>query len=120
MIELLRPEDAAAFYSAYMALADLYRKALPLSVCEVRHEDLVTDFDGVCRTVCAFIGIDWNQSMRAFASRQQVRAVATPSGRQLARGLSREGIGRWRKYAEQLAPIQPILAPWVDRFGYHR
>jgi len=120
MIELLRPEDAAAFYSAYMNLADLYRQSLSLSVCDVRHENLVTDFDSICRTVCAFIGIDWSESMRAFASRQQVRAVATPSGKQLARGLSPEGIGRWQKYADQLAPIMPVLVPWVDRFGYDR
>ncbi|HSC18576.1 MAG TPA: sulfotransferase [Rhizomicrobium sp.] len=120
MIELLRPMDAAAFYSAYMNLADLYRKALPFSMYEVRHENLVSDFDTVCRHVCAFIGIDWSESMRAFASRQQVRAVATPSGKQLARGLSPEGIGRWQKYADQLAPLLPVLAPWVDRFGYDR
>jgi hypothetical protein len=118
MIELLRPLDAAIFYSATMKLAELYREALPLTVYEVRHEELVADFDKVCRSICTFIGIDWNSSMRDFASRQQVRAVATPSARQIAVGLSHAGLGRWRRYAEQLAPLTPILAPWVERFGY--
>src|SRR2546423_12206709 len=77
MIELLRPGDAAIFYTASMKLAELYRKVLPLTVYEVRHEELVGDFDKVCRSVCAFTGIEWNASMRAFASRQQVHAVAT-------------------------------------------
>lgn len=118
MIELLRPSDAAIFYAASMKLAELYRKALPLTVYEVRHEELVGDFDKACRGVCAFTGIEWNASMRDFASRQQVRAVATPSARQLAQGLSCAGIGRWHRYADQLAPLMPILTPWVERFGY--
>jgi Sulfotransferase family len=118
MIELLRPDDAAEFYAASMALAELYRKVLPLTIYDVRHEELVSDFDRVCRSVCAFIGIEWNASMRDFAARQQVRAVATPSARQLSRGLSRTGIARWRRYADQLAPLMPILVPWVERFGY--
>lgn len=118
MIELLRPQDAATFYSVYMNLAALYRRALSLPIHEVRHEDLVTQFDSVCRGVCSFIGIDWSATMRDFAARQSIRAVATPSGRQLIGGLRREGIGRWRRYADQLAPILPVLAPWVDRFGY--
>ena len=35
-----------------------------------------------------------------------------------ARGLYREGIGQWRRYRDQLAPVLPILAPWVAEFGY--
>jgi hypothetical protein len=118
IIELLRPGDAAEFYAASMTLAELYRKRLPLTIYDVRHEGLVSDFDTVCRNVCAFIGIEWNPSMRDFAARQHVRAVATPSARQLTRGLSRTGIARWRRYADQLAPLLPILDPWVERFGY--
>jgi hypothetical protein len=34
------------------------------------------------------------------------------------RGLNREGAGQWRRFQVQLAPILPILAPWVERFGY--
>jgi hypothetical protein len=33
-------------------------------------------------------------------------------------GLNRRGLGRWRAYARELAPAQPILKPWVERFGY--
>ena len=44
--------------------------------------------------------------------------IATPSGAQLASGLSAEGVGQWRRYRQQLAPALPRLAPWVERFGY--
>jgi hypothetical protein len=27
-------------------------------------------------------------------------------------------MGQWRRYETELAPIRPILAPWVKKFGY--
>ena len=42
----------------------------------------------------------------------------TPSAAQLARGLNRDGVGQWRRYARQLQPLAPILVPWAGRFGY--
>jgi hypothetical protein len=68
--------------------------------------------------VCSFLGLTWSDSMRNFADKARDRAVATPSGAQLSRGLSAEGVGAWRRYADQLAPVQPTLAPWVVKFGY--
>jgi len=118
MIELLRLEDAARFYSSVMRLAELYRQALPLTIYDVRHENLVADFEGECRGICNFLGIDRSTAMRDFAGRQKVRAVATPSAKQLSRGLSNAGVGRWRHYAEQLTPALPMLSPWLKTFGY--
>ncbi|HEX5184806.1 MAG TPA: hypothetical protein VFW19_16840 [Allosphingosinicella sp.] len=56
--------------------------------------------------------------MRDFAAEVGRRGVFTPSAPQLARGLNAEGIGRWRDYAEPLAPALPVLAPWVALYGY--
>jgi len=58
--------------------------------------------------------------MMEFAASAQKRAIATPSAVQVARGISGEGIGRWRRYEKQLAPVLPVLEPWVERFGYAR
>ena len=116
--EFLTLEDAARFYDAYMALAERLREVLPLDLHEIRHEDLVDDFEGEVGKVCDFLGIAWTDAMRNFAERRKVRAIATPSAAQIAKGLNREGIGQWRRYREQLAPILPILRPWAERFGY--
>jgi hypothetical protein len=51
------------------------------------------------------------------AASSRSRAVTTPSAAQLARGLY-DGSGQWRNYREQMAPVLPVLAPWVDKFGY--
>ena len=56
--------------------------------------------------------------MGDFALRMQQRPVLTPSTAQLVRGLSTEGVGQWRRYRSQLAPVQALLAPWVKRFYY--
>ena len=29
-----------------------------------------------------------------------------------------DGVGVWRNYKEQLAPVMPLLDPWVKTFGY--
>lgn len=117
MFEFLTLEGAARFYSQVMALSDLYRERFDLTVLEHRYEDLVGDFEGRARAVCDFIGVDWTPDMHRFAETGARRSVATPSATQVARGLY-DGAGQWRRYADQLAPVIPILQPWIDRFGY--
>jgi hypothetical protein len=56
--------------------------------------------------------------MQGFAQRAQGRNIDTPSAPQLARGLSGKGLDQWRRYASQLQPVLPWLAPFVARFGY--
>jgi tetratricopeptide (TPR) repeat protein len=116
--ELLDLQGAGRFYAAVMRLAELYRAKLPLCMHQVRHEDLVTGFTAEVQAACSFTGIPWNDSMQAFARKSEGRAIATPSAAQIRQGLSGEAIGQWRRYKAQLAPILPLLSPWVDRFGY--
>jgi hypothetical protein len=85
---------------------------------QVRNEDIVEDFDGRVREICAFVGLEWKDSLRNFGEKSRRQQIATPSATQVARGLNREGIGQWRRYAEQLAPVLPVLQPWVETFGY--
>jgi tetratricopeptide (TPR) repeat protein len=117
MFEFLTLEGAARYYDAVMRLAALARDRLPLNVLDVRHEAVVADFDGEIHKVLGFVGAPWDPSVRDFAA--QVRAVPrTPSAPQVARGLNAEGVGQWRHYQAQLAPVASRLAPWVERFGY--
>ena len=116
--EFLTLEGSARFYDETMKLAQLFRDRLPISLIENRNEDLVADFEGQTRALCEFLGLDWEDSMRNFASSASKRHIATPSALQVTRGISREGIGHWQNYRDQLEPVLPLLAPWVERFGY--
>lgn len=118
MYELLTPESASTYYDAVMALADVTRAKLPLAFFDTRYEDLVLDFEGEARRLCDFLGIAYDDAMKQFASNAQLAEIDTPSVAQVARGLYTQGMGQWRRYREQLAPVLPMLEPWVGRFGY--
>jgi hypothetical protein len=68
--------------------------------------------------VCAFLNLDWDAAMRNFAAASTARTVSTPSAVQVRRGLYREGEGQWKPYAEHLAPVTPLLEPWIGPKGY--
>ena len=116
--QLLTLPGAAGYYDAAMSLAERLEPAMADRTLVVRHEALVEDFDGVVGEVCDFLGLPWSDAVRNFSDKARDRAVATPSGAQLSRGLSAEGVGAWRRYRDQLAPVLPTLAPWAERFGY--
>ena len=118
MYQLLTLEGAAAYYDAVMRLSELYRDLLPLPQHLVRYESLVEDFEGTARAACDFLGLEWDAGMADFAAKARTRGISTPSAAQVARGLNREGKGAWRRYGEQMAPVLPLLEPWVRRFGY--
>jgi tetratricopeptide (TPR) repeat protein len=109
--------DAARHYGALMELTELCRKRLPLAFHEVRYDRLVSDFEGTVRAMAEFVGLEWTEDFRRFDRTAQTRGVQTASATQVRRGLY-DGRGQWRRYAEQLAPALPILAPWVKRFGF--
>ena len=110
--------SAARFYDSVMSLGDLYRQRLPLTFAPVRHERLVTGFEPEVRRICAVVGLDWQPGMVDFAERARNRTIRTPSAQQVRRGLYADALGQWRRYARQLAPVAPILRPWVERLGY--
>jgi Tfp pilus assembly protein PilF len=118
--EFLSLDGAAQLYDRVMRLAAVYEEGLPLAMHPLRNEDLVADFDAQMLALCDFAGIEWSGNFREFAERSAARHVATPSAPQILRGLGRDGIGHWRKYESDLAPVLPLLSGWVERFGYDK
>ena len=118
MYQLLTLGGAAAFYDAVMEFGDLAKPVLGLNWRVVSYESLVADLSGETDAICEFMGIEPVAGMADFAQRVREREHSTPSTAQLARGLDRSGIGHWRHYAANLAPVLPTLEPWVRRFGY--
>jgi tetratricopeptide (TPR) repeat protein len=116
--QLLTLTGAASYYDAAMQIAERLEPAIGPQTLVVRHEALIANFDETVGEVCDFLGIPWTDALRDFSGRIRERGVATPSGAQLAGGLSAEGVGQWRRYRQQLAPVLPRLARWVERFGY--
>jgi tetratricopeptide (TPR) repeat protein len=118
MYQFTTLESAAHYYDAVMRLAEIYRRKFPLDLHVIRYESLVADFEHETRAVCDFLGIEWRDSLHNFAENARDRQIRTPSAAQVRGGLYSTGAGQWRRYAKHLEPVMPILAPWVERFGY--
>jgi tetratricopeptide (TPR) repeat protein len=116
--EFLSLDGAAHFYDETMRLALAYRERLALPVHEVRNEDVVAGLEIQARGLCDFLGLAYEPAMLEFAAAAKSRRIATPSAMQVTRGISGEGIGHWRLYEKEMTPALPIVAPWVERFGY--
>jgi Flp pilus assembly protein TadD len=118
MYEFTRLDSACAYYGAVMRLMQVYAEKHLLPIFEARHENLVADFAGQGRRLCDFLGLSYRDEMAAFAVRAQTRNIDTPSSAQVARGLSDAGMAQWRRYARELEPVLPLLAPFVAQYHY--
>lgn len=117
MYEFLRLDTAARLYDATMRIGAAAREKFDLDWMDTRYDDLVRDFEGHMHKVCEFTGVPWRDEMRDVAGAAAGRNFRTPSREQMSKGLF-DGTGKWKRYEAQLAPVLPILAPWVERFGY--
>jgi tetratricopeptide (TPR) repeat protein len=110
-------ERAARHYAALMQLIETAQARLPLTAHVVSYEGLVGDFEGETRALCAFAGLEWSADLQRFDRTAKARGVSTASAGQVRKGLY-DGSQQWRRYAEFIAPVMPILAPWIEKFGY--
>ncbi len=119
MANFLDLGDAAVLYDKVMTLWQQYRTVLPLAVHTVRYESLVEGFEETLTPLLAFLGVGWDDGVRRYAETASRRGIInTPSYDQVTQPLYTRSLGRWQRYAEQMAPVLPILLPWARRFGY--
>lgn len=118
MAQFLQLNTAAAYYDAVMRLYDVSFARLGLAIHVVRYEGVVADLEGTARGLTAFLGAPFEPAMLAFRETALKRTISTPSARQVTQPLYARSVGRWRTYAEDLAPVLPVLNPWAERFGY--
>jgi tetratricopeptide (TPR) repeat protein len=112
-------EGTAQLYDQMMRFWMQCREILPLITHRVRYERLVEDPEPEMRALTAFLGLPWTDAILDNRSTAKDRGfINTPSYAQVTEPLYDRSIGRWERYREQMKPVLPILAPWVQRFGY--
>lgn len=116
-LEYATLERAALHYDAMMRLTELALAKLPLAAHVVPYHTLVSDFEATTRAMCAFAGLEWSDAVHRFDKTAERRGVSTASAAQVRRGLY-DGTRQWEPYARWLEPVLPILAPWIEKFGY--
>lgn len=85
----------------------------------VRYERLVEDPRAELQPLVDWLGLAWNDRLLAHEETARTRTRArTASYAQIGEKLYTRASGRWRRYADQLAPVMPILEPWARRMDY--
>lgn len=110
-------ESTARHYALTQTVIERARTTLPIDAFELRYEDLVRDFDPVTQQLCQFLDVPWSEDLRRFDRTANRRGVSTASTTQVRRGLY-DGSGGWRRYERYFAQVEPILQPWIERYGY--
>jgi hypothetical protein len=111
--------EAARTYDAIFTNFERACALTPLKIHRVRYERMTADLEAEMRPLLAFLGLPWRDEVldnQASAARRG--AVRTASYAQIGQPLYQRAVGRWRSYQKELAPVMPILQPWIERLGY--
>lgn len=118
MAHFLDMTTAAEFYDRVMSIGEIVRNGTALDVHEIRYENLVADLEKEARALIDFLALPWDDAVLNYRETARQRAVRTPSRQQVVQKPYATSIGKWRNYRAGMAPALPILAPWVEKFGY--
>jgi tetratricopeptide (TPR) repeat protein len=119
MANFLSLDQSAKLYAAVMELWSVYRQKLNFDVHALKYEDLVQDFEGTCKSLIKFLGLEWDDNLHNYQKTALDRGrINTPSYNQVIQPLYKQASGRWTNYQEQMQPVLPVLQPWIEAFGY--
>ncbi len=119
MANFLSAPAAARYYAAVMALFERFRDHLDLRLHVTRYEDLVDDPEAATQALFAFLDLPWDASAADHTRNVRERGrIDTPSYHQVAEPLYRRAVARWRRYADHLEDVRPIVMPYASRLGY--
>ena len=119
MSNFLALDTAAEFYDLTFKTWENSLKLFSPEVHTVRYESLIEDPEATVRPVIEGLGLDWNDRILDHQKTARDRGlVATASYAQVTEPIYRHAKDRWRHYRRHLEPILPVLAPWIEEFGY--
>jgi tetratricopeptide (TPR) repeat protein len=101
--------ELAEYFLAFRRLSQHWRATLPPDAfMEINYEEIVRDQSAASRRLVAFAGLPWDDEVLRF--HESPAPSATASAVQVRRPIYSSSVGKWRHYAEQLAPLRARLA----------
>ena len=100
-------DDLGRYYLAYHGLMEHWRRVLPGRFLEIDYEALVSDQNGVSRRLVAHCGLGWEDACLTFE--RNPSPSLTASAAQARQPIYSTSVGLWKRYANQLAPLEKIL-----------
>ena len=99
--------EMARHHIRYRRLMAHFREAFPGRFIEIHYEDAARDLEPHARALISQLGLEWED--RCLNFHESDSGVATASAVQVRQPAHTRSIGRWRRYAEQLAPMHETL-----------
>ena len=85
---------------------------------ESRYEDIVGNLESEGRRITEFLGLSWHPQQANYHETARKKFIFAPTYSEVTQPVYNRAVGRWKHYAEALAPIQERLAPYCRAFGY--
>ncbi len=101
-------DELGRFHLDYQELMAKLTLVIPAgNFIEVDYETVVDDLEGQARRLIDFLGLPWDDACLTFHQAQRV--VKTASVAHVRQPIYQTSKGRWRKHAEELAPLLDAL-----------
>jgi predicted Zn-dependent protease len=108
-------EDLGRYYRGYLAMMNHWKAVMPGQVLTVHYENLVQDTEAQVRRLLDFCGLPFEPATLRFHETR--RPVRTASSEQVRQPIYDTGVGHWRHFAAQLAPLERALGPALTDFA---
>ncbi|MGH8326584.1 MAG: tetratricopeptide repeat-containing sulfotransferase family protein, partial [Steroidobacteraceae bacterium] len=108
--------EMGRYYRNYVGLMNHWIETLPGAILQVRHEDVVLDFEPTVRRILDFCGLPFEAACLEFHKTE--RSVRTLSSDQVRRPIYREGLEQWRNYERWLGPLKDALGPLAESTAF--
>jgi len=106
-------EDLGRYYRCYLALMDHWHAVMPARVLTVSYEALVRDTENQVRRLLSHCSLEFEPA--CLRSHETQRPVRTASSEQVRQPIYESGIGHWRHFAAELAPLARALGDSLER-----
>jgi tetratricopeptide (TPR) repeat protein len=100
-------EELGAYYNLYADLMAHWRAVAPISIHELRYEDMIRNQEETTRALLEACNLPWDPACLEF--HKTARPVATLSADQVRRPIYSSSIGLWQQHQEALAPLLRVV-----------
>lgn len=100
-------DDTAQFYGLFRSLVDYWQLALGDHFLSVSYESLIEEPEKQTRRLLSFCRLDFEEACLSF--HRNSAPVSTASSVQVRQPLYRTAVDRWRRYGDNLKPLQQAL-----------